>query len=99
MNEAEVKGQTRLHRKLLRYLDAQETGRAGWVPEYEGAVSPERNYAYLSGHYSLLLDDLIRLIGPGNVRELIFNEQATLATKLRIMQGDKARSEGEEVTP
>ena len=61
---------------LQKYLDAND-GSFGWRARYDAEITSGfghdegHRYAYLSGHYTALLDELIRIIGKDKVRALV----------------------------
>ena len=65
---------------LLKYLDKKERGEWGWVPRYEAEISErfegkdvrQVNWAYLSGHYSALLEQIIDALGVERTRRLAY---------------------------
>lgn len=66
---------------LQKYLDAND-GSFGWRARYNAEITSGfghdegHRYAYLSGHYMALLDDLIRIIGKDKVRALVAANEA-----------------------
>ena len=57
-------------RRLHNYLISMD-GSWGCAADYEEAVCPSNNMAWLAGHYSGLLDDLVRAIGRKTLINLI----------------------------
>ena len=58
---------------LLQYIDAKERGGWGWGADYDHAVSTgcyDNKYAFLKGHYSMLLDLALDLIPPAYIKAL-----------------------------
>ena len=49
-------------KQLKRFLEMTE-GTYGSRGSYDDAVAPDHNWAYLCGHYKLLLGEAIKLLG------------------------------------
>ena len=63
------------YESIQGYLAARKAGGRGWKSDYEKAVcGGNENWAYLAGHYSALLDDVLKFC-PEVIIELIEQQE------------------------
>jgi len=57
--------------RLAKYLDARIRNDYGWLGRYEKEVAGDR-IDWLAGHYSGLIDDILKIIGEKQLQQLYF---------------------------